>query len=124
MDDGRTFALSVGVPLWAVTVASFGFLAWVFVRALGTLVVMAVAGMFGVSLERLEGREGRQGRQGRLRFGTPLLAVAALAVSGAACGLAYCFPAMRALPGSHQFAVLGALACGAPLVAAVRTATR
>ncbi|MGP3987323.1 hypothetical protein [Streptomyces sp. 3N207] len=110
----KTCAISLGVPLWAMTLLSLGYLCWLFIKAIGAIFAMGLAGWFGADPDL----------SAHIRTDSLLLGLAATAVSAAACGLAYCFPAMRALPGSHQFAVLGALSSVAPLAAAVWVATR
>ncbi|MEU3958545.1 hypothetical protein AB0F42_01655 [Streptomyces buecherae] len=108
-------ALAVGVPLWLAAVGCLGYVFWWALKGVLAFGFVALAGLFGVSLdpERLGAS--------LLRPTVPALVVP---VSAALCGLAYGVPAMRAAPGSHQFAVLGALALLAPLAAALRASRR
>ncbi|QKW51103.1 hypothetical protein [Streptomyces buecherae] len=104
-------AIAIGVPLWLAAIGCVGYVFWWALKGVLAFSFVALAGVFGVSLdpERLGAS--------LLRPAVPALVVP---VSAALCGLAYGVPAMRAAPGSHQFAVLGALALLAPLAATLR----
>ncbi|WEV26625.1 hypothetical protein OYE22_16535 [Streptomyces sp. 71268] len=108
-------AIAVGVPLWLAAIGCVGYVFWWALKGVLAFVFVALAGVFGVSLdpERLGANP--------LRPAVPALVVP---VSVALCGLAYGVPAMRTAPGSHQFAVLGALALLAPLATALRVSRR
>ncbi|MBB5934219.1 hypothetical protein [Streptomyces zagrosensis] len=103
-------AIALGLPLWFTAVCCLYYVFWQWAKVIVGMVLGALAGMFGAS-PSLDGFAPR--------WEGLYLTVLIMVVSPLLCALSYCSPAMRGLPGTHQFAVLGAIALIAPLACAL-----